>query len=90
MSRPRPRLIDGQTGRGRWIPGATRLRLDPDRVGQKCVAGKECFPTYEAAYAAAENMMARGQVEAGCHQTPHQCRDCRYFHVFSRRIVFLD
>lgn len=67
----------------------TRLRLhsrEPD-VTYRCVSGKVGYPTKDRAWDAAEAMMARGQVDPGCHIHHWQCPTCGAWHIGNKVIV---
>ena len=68
----------------------SRLRIDVNRqLGMhRCESRKVCHATKADAFDMAESMMQRGEVDRGCHITPYQCKDCGYWHVYNRRIVY--
>lgn len=57
---------------------------------RRCPSEKQEYGTYAAALDAAEMMMARGWVHAGCHIQPYTCTVCGAWHVANRRVRFRD
>lgn len=76
--------------RSRRIVGQTRQHFDVARFEFACATGKQCYQDYAKAHNAAEAMMEHGRVNPGCHQTPYECRECGYWHIFNRVVVFFD
>jgi len=67
----------------------TRQRVDLRALGfRRCTSQKVGYRTYDEALDAAELMMQRGRVRAGCHITPYQCDRCHEWHVANRVIVW--
>ena len=65
----------------------TRLAVNLN-TARRCTSQKLGFATKDEALDTAERMMERGAVNPGCHITPYECRDCRQWHVYNRRIVW--
>lgn len=55
-----------------------------------CTSQKVCYIDYQDALNAAELNMERVGCPPGCHLTPYHCDRCRWWHIFTRRIVFRD
>lgn len=67
---------------------ATRQHLNLNRVGRRCLSQKVCYGTYTDAQTGAEQVMALGHVNVGCHLTPYLCDECDRWHIWNRPIVF--
>lgn len=68
----------------------TRKHLDVEHEYlQRCTTQKRGMPTKAAALDVAEQMMADGMVNPGCHITPYRCDVCHEWHVWNRQIVFV-